>query len=292
MKKFFLITLPLLFSFSTCGHRGAPLPPLTKEPSVPRIEYLFQDFNRPLLYWEPVKTYRDGRKLANPKGVRYVVSVNFGKKKVETGENFFIDRPVKVGEKRCYSVLAVYRGRWSSPSEPVCIVGKEPINQIPETELTGEDSKVIVEIKNPKPEFTVEVFRNQKQPFVKPYAVFRGRKFVDRKVENGKAYIYTFRFSDGNLKGRLTEPITVTPQDRTPPLPPPHAYLIEGNPCTVVWDPSPSKDVVYYTVKAGNRSFTTSGIYLTLPECQKSVEITAVDKAGNRSKPVEAEVVR
>jgi len=290
LKKFFLITLPLLFSFSTCGHRGAPLPPLPKEPSTPEVTTLFQDFNRPIIGWKRVKTYRDGRKLPNPKRVRYIVNVNFGKEKVETDKNYFLDKPIKAGEKRCYSISAIYEGRGSSPSEPVCIVGKQPLRKVPEVHVKGADGKVTVWVSNP--EFTVEVFRNQKFPFLKPYAEFKGKEFIDNRVENGKTYVYRFRFSKGKLKGKLTKPIPVTPQDRIPPLPPPHAYLIEGKICTAVWDPSPSKDVIYYVVKAGNRTFTTSGIYLTLPECPERVEIRAVDKSGNRSKPVEAEVVR
>jgi len=290
LKRFLLLTLPVLFSFSTCGHRGAPLPPLTKEPSAPKIKVLVQDFNRPLLSWESVKTYRDGRKLPDPKKVKYIININFGKEKAETSETYFIDSPIEVGEKRCYSVSAVYEGKQSSPSEPVCLVGEKPLNGVPEVKVKGEDGRVVVKLKNPG--FSVEVFKNQKFPYVEPYAVFKGDEFIDRKVKNGKTYTYRFRFSKGKLKGRLTEPITVTPQDRIPPLPPPHAYLIEGKECTVVWDPSPSKDVIYYVVKTGNGIFKTSGIYLNLPKCPKKVEITAVDKAGNRSEPVSAEVVR
>lgn len=290
MKRLLLLTLPVLVSFSTCGHRGAPLPPLTKEPAIPKVKALFQDFNRPLLSWESVRTYSDGRKLPDPKKVRYVVNVNFGKRKVETEKNYLVDSPIGIGEKRCYSVSAVYSGRWSSPSEPVCIVGERPINEVPKVDVKGEDGKVVVKLKNP--EFPVEVFKNQKFPYVKPYTVFQGDEFTDTKVENGKAYTYRFCFSKGKLKGRLTEPITVTPQDRIPPLPPPYAYLIEGETCTVVWDPSPSKDVIYYIVKVRKKTFKISGIYFNLPKCTKKVEITAVDKAGNRSKPVSAEVVR
>ena len=290
MKKFLLITLPLLFSFSTCGHRGAPLPPLPKEPSTPEINALFQDFNRPLLSWNPVKTFKDGRKLPDPERVTYIVTVNFGKKKVKTEKNYLSDTPIRPGEKRCYSVTALYRGRESSPSEPVCIVGKRPITEVPQVEVKGGDGTVVVKVANP--EYTVEVFKNQKFPFIKPYRVFKGEEFIDKQVENRKTYVYRFRFSKGKLKGKLTEPIPVTPRDRTPPLPPPRAYLIEGRVCTAVWDPSPSKDVIYYVVKAGNRTFTTSGIYLTLSECPKRVKVVAVDKGGNRSKPVEAEVVR
>ena len=290
MKKFLLLFLPLLFSFSTCGHRGSPLPPLTKDPSTPEVTTLFQDFNRPLLSWKRVKTYRDGRKLPAPQKVKYIVTVNFGKRKLETDKNYIVDLPIKPKEKRCYSVTAVYEGRESSPSEPTCIVGKEPIKEVPRFTAKGEDEKVVIEVENP--EYTVEVFRNQKPPFITPYATFAGKEFTDRKVKNGTPYTYRLRFSKGNLKGKLSAPVTVIPQDRTPPLPPPHAYLIEKKVCTVVWDSSPSEDVTYYLVKTEEGEVKVSGIYLTLPFCPKRAEVVAVDKAGNRSKPTVAEVVR
>ena len=290
MRKLLLITLPFLFSFSTCGHRGSPKPPLTKIPATPQVENLIQDYDRPLISWKRVKNYRDGRKLPVPEKVEYAVIINFGKRKVKTKKNYLIDSPIRPGEKRCYSVASVYEGKWSSPTEPVCIKGKEPIPEIPLFSLKGEDGRVVIELKNPK--LPVEVFRNAKPPYIKPDATFSGKTFVDRNVKNGKPYTYRLRFADGELKGKLSQGKIVIPEDREPPLPPPHAYLIEGKTCTAVWEPSPSEDVVYYEVVAGNSTFKVSGIYFNLPECFKNVRVVAVDKAGNRSKPVEAEVVK
>ena len=290
MKKLLLLSIPFLFSFSTCGHRGDPLPPLTKDPATPQVESLVQDFNRPLLVWREVRTYRDGRKLPDPRSVRYVIVVNFGKKKVKTGKNYFLDVPVKPGERRCYSIISVYRGRESPPGNPICIVGKRPIHETPEFEAIGGDNHVVINVKNP--DFPLEVFRNQEEPFLKPYATFKGRTFIDRNVENGKSYRYRLRFYRGKLKGKLSREVTVIPQDRIPPLPPSYAYVITGRICSVVWDPSPSSDVVYYEVKSGDLTLKTSGIYLNLPGCNGTVSVIAVDKAGNRSKPVRAEVVK
>lgn len=290
LKRILLFFLPLLFSFSTCGHRGNPLPPLTKVPSTPQVDEIVQDFNRPLLSWNRVYTYKDGRKLPNPKEVRYIVSVNFGKRRVETEENYLLDSPIKLGEKRCYSVIAVYRGKRSSPTEPVCLVGRAPIEDVPVFRARGGDGKVVIEVENP--ELPVEVFRNGRFPFLKPYKAFKGRIFVDRSVKNGAPYTYRLRFFKGKLKGKLSEGVTIIPQDRIPPSPPPSGYFIRRNGCTVFWEPSPSKDVVFYGVKVGSSTYRASGIYLNLPGCSGKVEIFAVDKAGNRSKPVEAEEVK
>lgn len=290
MKRLLILSLlPFLFSFSTCGHRGAPLPPLTHKPAPPKISSLIQVYGRPVLVWGKVTTYEDGRKLPAPQRVCYEVFVNFGKRKVKTEKNYFVDKPVKPGEKRCYKVLSVY-GKEKSESEVKCLVGKEPIYSVPEVSLTPGDGFVKVEVKNP--DYTVEVFRNQKFPFVKPYAVFNGTVFVDRNVKNGEKYVYRFRFAEGQVKGRETKPIIAVPMDNVPPLPPREAFLIRRRNCLIFWEPSPSKDVVGYIVEVGNKKLRTDGVYLFIHgSCSENVKVYAVDKAGNLSKPKTAEVI-
>ncbi len=288
MRKITLLLFPLLFSFSTCGHRGNPLPPLTKKPSPPIITEKVQDFNRPLIVWRKVTTYEDGRKIPNPSEVHYEVVVNFGKETYETDKNYFLDSPINVGEKRCYKVISIYK-REKNESKVECLLGRKPIMNIPKINVEAGDGLVKVYVKNPL--MRVEVFRNQEFPFVKPYATFKGSFFIDKNVKNGKRYNYRFRFSKSSVKGRLTEPCSITPQDRIPPLPPPKAYLVKSPVCTLFWEPSPSKDVVDYVVKTDRREIRVSGIYLTFKVCPKKVAIYAVDKSGNLSKPAFPEVL-
>ena len=290
MKRLLVLTIiPFLFSFSTCGHRGNPLPPLTKKPAPPKVAYLVQTYDRPLLVWSKVTTYEDGRKLPNPRKLYYEVFINFGKRVVKTKRNYLVDQPIKAGEKRCYKVVAVY-GREKSESDVKCLVGKNPIYSVPKVSLTSGDGFVRVEVENPG--YRVEVFRNQEFPLVKPYAVFSGSFFLDRNVKNGKKYVYTFRFAKGNLKGRETQTFTAVPIDNVPPLPPKSVFLIKKPACTVFWEPSPSGDVVKYLVRIGKREFEANGIYLFVGgRCSGTVKVFAVDKAGNLSKPKLGEVV-
>ncbi len=289
LNRWLLIFLPFIFSFSTCGHRGAPLPPLTKKPAPPEITYEVQDYNRPLIVWKRVSTYEDGRRLPDPSKVLYEVLIDFGKRRVRTRNNYLLDVPIGRGEKRCYKVISIY-GREKNEGSVKCMRGGAPIEEVPKVKLTSGDGFVRIDVENPLME--VEVFRNQRFPFIKPYAKFKGSSFLDKKVKNGTKYEYRFRFSKGPLKGRLTAPLFAVPEDRIPPLPPQSAYMVKYPTCVIFWEPSPSSDVVGYLLKFKNGEVKVDGIYFVINgSCPKSVTIYAVDKAKNRSKPVVPEVI-
>ena len=293
MRKLLLLSsLPLLLSFTTCGHRAAPKPPLSYKPETPKPPKVIQDFNRPLVYWSPVKKFSDGRKIALPKKVHYYLIVNFGERKVKTDELFYYDKPIKPNEKRCYSLVAVYENHKSAPSEPSCLLGKEPIKGTPKV-LKATAGNGFVKFKFAPHKYAVEVFKNPQpnRPLIVPYAVVEGTTFRDDKVTNGKEYRYLFRFSRGDLKGKATGPYVLKPEDRTPPLPPKGVQAVCINGCTVIWEPSPSPDVAYYLIKFGEESYKAEGIYFYLPKkCPPKVEIIAVDRYGNESKPKTVEV--
>ncbi len=292
-KLLFLSLLPLLFSFTMCGHRGAPKPPLTYQPQTPKVHQPIQEYDSPLIWWERVTTFRDGRKISQPQKVTYRVIVNFGERIVTVKENYFKDFPIGKGQRRCYSVVALYGRHKSQRSEPVCVTGKEPIREVPKVlKAQGEDGFIEIELAQHSP-YAVEVFKNPQKPLIKPYATLKEneRLFMDKRVTNGKSYSYVLRFSLGNLKGRPSNPITLIPQDRTPPLPPEGAILVKGRECLLVWEPSPSEDTKGYLIVADGEKFRTGGIYFRFTRCPKRVELFAVDKAGNLSKPVKPEVL-
>ena len=299
MKKL-LLFFPLLslFSFTMCGSKGDPKPPLSKSPSPPRIFIIQQSFKNPVVVWEKVTTFSDGRKLPIPDRVSYVVNVNFGKRKVKLNKRYFFDPvPISEGERRCYSVSAVYEGYESKSSEPTCIVGKKPIRALPRVKEVKSGDGFISFTFEPYSDFSVEVFKNSHPPFIKPFKVLTPGTltFKDEAVKNNFTYTYRFRFSWGNVKGVLSPPIKVTPLDTTPPLPPSSPLLIKApKGCLVVWERSPSKDVTEYRIFVNGKQFSINGrgIYFYFPECPRGdVLVVAVDKAGNLSKPVKAKGV-
>ncbi|TCK04575.1 hypothetical protein [Phorcysia thermohydrogeniphila] len=299
MKKL-LLFFPLLslFSFTTCGSKGDPKPPFSKLPSPPRISIIQQSFKNPVVVWQKVTTFADGRKLPIPDRVSYVVSVNFGKRKVKVDKTFFSDPiPISDGERRCYAIIAIYDSYESEPSEPVCIIGKEPIEDKPRIKEVKSGDGFVAFTFEPYHDYSVEIFKNAHPPFVKPFKTLPPGtlNFKDEAVKNGSTYTYRFRFSKDSVKGALSKAITVTPLDTTPPLPPRAPIVLKSlKGCLVIWEPSPSADVSEYRVLVKGKRFSTNGkgIYFYFPECPRgNVFVVAVDKAGNLSKPVKAKEV-
>jgi hypothetical protein len=279
-----------------CGNRGDPLPPLQLTPETPEISGIEQVYRNFLVKWQPVQNFSDRRKLANPEEIYYIVSVNFGKEKVKVKNTHFLDsKTIPEGKKRCYTITAVYRGKYfSQPSEPFCAVARKPIEEVPEIpSYVAGNGFVKFEFK-PITDYSIEVFRNSSL-HISPYKTFPPKTsgFIDKDVVNGKEYSYSFRFSEGNLKGKFSKTYNLTPEDRKPPAPPANVFLIrKGNSCTIFWDPSPSEDVSGYVILKREKvvGSTGRGIYSLLPDCTEDpYYIKAVDKAGNFSKPTKAE---
>jgi len=281
-----------------CGSKGDPLPPFSKVPSQPHISIIQQSFKNPVVVWERVTSFSDGRNLPIPEKVSYVVNVNFGERKVKLNKLYFFDPiPILKGEKRCYSVSAIYEGYESKPSEPTCIVGEEPIRALPAVkEVKAGDGFVTFTFK-PYSDLSIEVFKNPHPPFVNPFKVLKpgSLTFKDEAVKNNTTYTYRFRFAKAYVKGALSKVVKVTPLDKVPPAPPGFPVVIKNfKSCLVIWEPSPSEDVREYRILANGKQFSTNGkeIYFYFPRCPKgNISVVAVDKAGNSSKPVKAKEV-
>jgi hypothetical protein len=281
-----------------CGNKGTPQPPLSRTPSAPYISIIQQSYKNPVVVWTPVVTFSDGRKLSLPGKVLYTVNINFGKRKIRTREHFLLDPlPISIGEKRCYSVKAIYEGYESKPSEPVCITGGQPPENVPRVKSIKAGDRYITISLEPEPEYSVEVFKNAALPYTEPFKTLPPgvSTFKDRNVKNGIGYTYRFRFSKNGIKGKLSKPVTVTPVDTVPPLPPGSPVMLRREKgCLVIWEPSSSPDVVGYRILIRGKQFSTerNRIYFYFSKCPTGdLFVVSVDESGNLSKPVKIKEV-
>ncbi|SNR86745.1 fibronectin type III domain-containing protein [Desulfurobacterium atlanticum] len=295
MKNYllFIFILISVSSFGTCGRKGDPLPPRIFEPAtVNKLNYQ-QVILKPLIYWNPPSKFIDGEPIPKNsiKNLKYLIDINFGEKKAVTDKLYFLDGERKMGEKVCYRVAAIYKKEKGEFSEPVCFKIEKPIKEKPsvgETFAGDETVKILFRTPTLHP---IEIFRTEKKkPFsvIKPYAIINNATFVDKKVINGKTYIYKFRYAENRLKGPFTEPVQLTPEDNIPPEPPKNPVLVrlDNSTCIIVWEPSPSKDTVYYTIFLNDKELgKTENLYFQTT-CKKGIfKVIAVDKAGNLSIP-------
>ncbi len=279
-----------------CGSKGDPLPPLSKKPSSPKKVEVIQNCRTPVVHWQAVLTFSDGRKIPVPRDVKYEVIINFGKKKERTGKNYFIDHnEISPKEKRCYSVRAIYSGIEGGPSETVCTTGETPPNGIPKL-VNYKEGDGFIELDFDDHNLPIAIFVNKSYPFINVDQVLERNKNIYRiQAKNNKEYVVRYCFIKGSIRGKISPSLVLTPQDRTPPKPPGRAVLIRnGRGCTLVWEPSTSRDVKSYTIFWDGKKETVAGdlVYYYFDDCPEKVKIVAVDKAGNVSKPEEPEVVR
>ncbi len=99
---------------------------------------------------------------------------------------------------------------------------------------------------------------------------------------------------DKKIYGPFTEPLRLRIEDSEPPLSPPGGgYLVQDGKITLIWEPSPSRDVKDYVVEREGKTFRVKGTSFEeeIPPGKLVVyNIKARDKAGNESPPLRIRV--
>ncbi len=285
-----LILSTTALSFSTCGRRGSPKPPLSFIPAPPKIEDVYQIENRPFIVIKPSYTYSDGRKIPKSliKREKFLIKINF-KRVIETANRCFKDSVKKPNETVCYQVSTLLEGRKSTFTDPSCLSVKKPLFKKPQVvKISVSDSKVSFLFK--RHSLKIECFKSQRgRPFpCKPYRVISGNLFVDDRLHNGETYAYKFRFSQDTRKGPFTKVFYETPLDNQAPEPPknPQLFRLKKNACILVWEPSPSKDVSFYSISWSGGRTKTDKCYAVVPCGASFYKISAVDRYKNFSRPI------
>jgi len=290
-KSIWILLFLLLSSFSTCGKRGEPLPPRIFEPAPPEKADYQQNILNPLIFWNPPKKFIDGEIISQKEKLTYILDINFGKEKIKTERNFFLDKEKKPGEKVCYRIAAVYNDNIGEFSEPVCFTVEKPILKVPKikNKFSG-DGFVKVIFKNPP--YPIEVFKTEEEAKFKtisPYKTIIDSEFIDKNVKNGQKYLYKFRFAKKKLKGNFSPIIIVKPEDKIPPKPPknPTAIKITDKEIFLIWEPSSSEDVEKYIILLNGKPIgETKNLYFQTENKKCIFTIEAIDKNGNRSNPI------
>ncbi len=94
---------------------------------------------------------------------------------------------------------------------------------------------------------------NDGTSYAKTGAPVETTRYTDGKVTNGKTYFYqvqsVLRFGEDLVYGDVSNDVTVTPLDTTPPPAPENVLVFEtGSGIRVVWDASPAADTAGYKI--------------------------------------------
>ncbi len=294
MRKIFRFLIFFVFIYG-CGIKGYPEQPLSYKPSPVKDLKAKQQGNIVVFYWKYDKTYEDGRKITEPFKF-YAVSFNKKQKELKVKnykDIFWFEEKIKQNKRTyCYRIFVKTKHKKSELSDLVCILveGKYPsplnLSLIPEEEGIRLNWNVKTD---------VNVYRGNSEnvPPVLYQKVKKGKEFLDINVKFRKTFCYYITVPVNKyVEGIRSKTICINYTDTFPPEPPKDGFIQEENGYAYVfWDDSPSKDVKGYKIYKNGKlliDMIVKTYYFKDKNYRKGdiYYITAVDNAGNESKPL------
>lgn len=296
LKLFAFLTVSVFF-LNGCGVKGYPKPPRSfnisgiKEINVKQMgEYL-------VIYWYYKKVYEDGMPIKEK--LNFYLLSNDEKSKVnpyKNGDLYWVVEPIKNFENKiCYKVsVRTVKTLKEKISNYVCI---KPEKNYPvlttKLNLFLKEDGILLNWK--KMYEQVNIYRNENSNLIPPipYKIVKNSsEFLDKNLELNKKYCYYITISKNGVESSSSKIVCKKYVDKFPPLPPTDGNILKENgKIVIVWEESPSKDVIGYLIYKNGKIVSEIPIksYYFIDRSYKSgdyYEIVAVDKAGNRSKPL------
>lgn len=278
----------------SCGVKGSPKPPPTDKPLAITDIKIKQVGNFALVSFSYPKLYTDSRPIKEDiqfKIYRDLKEINVD---ISNRENIYWFFDKLLDKKHCYEIMVKTSKKVSQPSDKVCIIAKDIKNlQLNAPILENTDKGVLIKTNIDK---TAILYKTHDTSEFSPiaYKEIKGI-LLDEEVSNNETvcYYYTLKI-DNNIESDYSKTSCITYADTFPPAQPERGKLVVNNDgsATLIWQKSRSDDVVGYVIYKNSvplvdipfntyyftdRSYKDGDIYY----------IYAVDKAKNKSKPLE-----
>ncbi len=285
----------LIFIFAGCGIKGYPQQPVSYKPTPIEDPKVKQQGNKIIFYWKYTPKYEDGRPIQKP--VEFY-AVDFNKNTVrlnikKANNIYWFEEKIQPGIRTyCYRFFVKAGKFFSSLSDFACIrIDKEYPYSLPlSLKLTQEGILLSWSVKT-----SVNIYKG-KLKYVPP-VVYRksinDTKFLDIDVKEDRNYCYYITVpKNKHVEGVPSKVICTTYKDIFPPDPPASGFIYkEKDFALIFWDDSPSKDVKGYKVYKNKKpvvDFLINTYYIRDNNYKEGdiYYITAVDNAGNESKPL------
>ncbi len=298
MKKYFyiflLISTALLYG---CGVKGYPKPPRSYIPEKVHDLKVKQQGRFFLIYWKYKKVYIDG--IPFDKEPEFLLITDEIKEPVYPHKYkniYWIYKKIEnFNQKECFKIQVKLNGKKSKPSNSACITptDKYPIQKQKLTVQIKENGLLLKwNILFP----TVNIYRGKSEDLILPIpykTVKNSLSFLDTDVKLNKPYCYyVTNVLSQNIEGEKSDTVCIIYKDIIPPKPPENGDIVlEDGKAIILWDESPSKDVIGYKIYKNGKELINTLIkaYFFIDKTYKKGDryiIIAVDKAGNKSKPL------
>lgn len=185
---------------------------------------------------------------------------------------------------------------WGGKSRPLCLRSVPPV--YPHLKILHMDSRALdLKVLSLFPKLGLFIWEKGEKPdFLNPRLISPGIHSL-RGLSLGKTYLISAAVILGpDVYGPLSPPLEVEVKDKKPPLPPSGGgYFLKGDTVVLVWDPSPSRDVVGYVVEREGEFFKVKkNVFRERDRFKKRIihyTIKAVDGGGHESIPLHLKVV-
>ena len=292
MKKIFSI-LSIAFIVG-CGVKGGPYPPFTDAPETVKSASIKQQDQQLVVYWNYIPKYADGRNMKESFRFEiYSFDHRIIKKIEKYGGLYWFRYKFTKEDEYCFRFKVITPKNESKFSKYFCYIPtfNYPENP-PEYKLEIEEQGIKITWEKPS---IINIYKIPKPIYYpKPYKVVKNKiQFLDSNVTNNRKYCYYLTYENkSGVESAPSDIKCIKYKDIFPPLPPEQPRIIKQNGTFyLIWSDSPSKDVIGYLIFINDKQITSKPVYtysyiLKNYKEGDTVKIIAVDRAGNKSKPV------
>lgn len=284
----------LLIIFFSCGVKGSPKIPPSKNPEPVKDINIKQQGKRIILYWFYNPVYDDGKPIKEH--FSFIIEEN-GKyltnTKIKSIDNLhWIEKIINnFNNEICFRVIVKTERENYSVSKYKCIIPNKNILDPPEYLLKVNNEGILIKVKNLKSGKVINIYKGKKKSLIPPivYKTIKKNTFLDNDVKMNNSYCYYLTYLEDDIESAPSEVKCILYEDKFSPKPPKDIdYVIYKGSLFLIWSESPSNDVIYYEVKKGKKLLGISTEYFFQINKWKKGDvffIYAVDKAGNKSIP-------
>ncbi len=301
MEKIYksILLLSVAFIFIACGRKGDPLPPISKKPLYVNSLKLRQQGNNIVVLWNYIPRYDDNRVLKEFFFKIYLNGENINPKIYSKGNLYWFSFKIPNFKKEyCFNMYVVSKNEESDNSPIECIIPSKDYPDKPKIlDIELKEDGLLIKW-NGEGDF-INIYRSNDE-LIPPLPLKRIKNlysYLDKDLVFNKRYCYYITTENKEAESEKSNTVCKDFIDIFSPKPPSDFKLLKkNNDYYLIWEESPSKDVIGYIIYKNGKPLFNIPIktYFFIDKNYKTGDkyfIVAVDRAGNRSEKVYLEKV-
>jgi hypothetical protein len=297
--------LALLLFTAACGKEAAPLPPFIRIPEAVKDLRAVQSGHDLVLTWTNPARNVDGSAATNLARVE----IRSGRTTVATLNVSGAGKPqsdviplglAPEGERAFTVVVDTTQGKKSAISNTASITPVDVPGKVSQLHAIVDQRRIMLEWSKPveHPELA-DAYIVTRSDRPADQQIVSGTQYEDNQYEPGKVVTYDVtairRVGENNISGLGTEAVTVTIEDKTPPLPPTGLDIVVSDTgAYLTWNPNAETDLAGYRIFRSDRAngdfrpisdhvISTNAFFDPSYRSGQYYRVSAIDEFGNES---------